>query len=80
MLKPARKQVAIVNDVYLCLYGTGFIILITTWPRRHAAPLNVQTKYAVMFIICAKRISILCMSNPMSSLKGKVRAIVEPMT
>ena len=30
MLKLTRKQVAIINDVYLCLYGTSFIILITS--------------------------------------------------
>ena len=31
-LKPTGKQVAIINDEHLCLYGTGFIILISSWP------------------------------------------------
>ena len=55
-LKPTGKQVAIINDVHLCLYSARFIILVTIWPRRHAASHNVQTKYARIFIVSARRV------------------------
>ena len=56
--------------MHLCLYGTGFIILITSWPLCHAASTNVQTKYAVMFIVFAECISNICMSDACVSLES----------
>ena len=36
--------------------------------------------YVVMFIVCAERINILCMSHAACSLKGKLERIIEPTT
>ena len=42
MLSSTGKQVVITTDVPLCLYGTGSVILITSWPGHHVASPNIQ--------------------------------------
>ena len=44
-----------INDVHLYLYGAGFIILITSWPQRHAASPNVWTKLC-SYVHCLRRV------------------------